>query len=300
MRYILCCGFMIEVWMLFVTLIWSVVWVLKKYLIHDAHSATVFFWERIFLLFFVCSYMILFGVPFLAPIEIVFYAALSGLCITLLNALNFRLLRQIEISSMSAIKELSRLFLGVVVGMAVFHEMPTSLQLAGVLIVAGGTFLISEVLEVKKVRTMHFAIAIIMMAFFQGKLVFEKFALAQMVPVQFVFYLMFFSLVYTTGYILAFKQGFNPGFSRNRVMVLTLSGFLLALSYVIHSFVLASGSFIMVNILITSAVVFNFLSSQAARSFFNADTEASNDGKTIIEKFAASVVVMVGLIVALM
>jgi len=46
--------------------------------------------------------------------------------------------------------------------------------------------------------------------------------------------------------------------------------------------------------------VFNFLSSQAARSFFNADTEASNDGKTIIEKFAASVVVMVGLIVALM
>lgn len=291
---------MIEVWMLFVTMIWSVVWVTKKFLMHDAHSATVFFWERISLLFFICSYMILFGVPFSAPTEIVFYAALSGLCITLLNALSFRLLRQIEISSMSAIKELSRLFLGVFVGMAVFHEMPTSLQLAGVLIVAGGTFLISEVLEVKKVRTMHFAIAIIMMVFFQGKLVFEKFALAQMVPVQFVFYLMFFSLIYTTMYIVVFREGFNLGFSRKRVSVLIGSGFLLALSYVIHSFVLASGGFIMVNILLTSAVVFNFLSSQAARSFFNADTEVSNDGKTILEKFAASVVVMVGLIVALM
>lgn len=285
--------------MLLVTLIWSVVWVAKKYLIDDAHSATVFFWERISLLFFICSYMVVFDVPFFAPGELVFYAALSGLFITLLNALNFKLLRQIEISSMSAIKELSRLFLGVVVGIAIFFEIPTSLQLTGMLIVAAGAFIISEVLDAKKAKIEHFGIAITMMIFFQGKLVFEKFALVQMVPVQFVFYLMFSSLVYTTIYIIVFREGFNLGFSQKRVMILSLSGLLLALSYATHSFVLASGSFILINIVLTSAVVFNFISSQAARNFFNADTEVSNDGKTVIEKFGASVVIMIGLIIAL-
>ena len=44
----------------------------------------------------------------------------------------------------------------------------------------------------------------------------------------------------------------------------------------------------------------NFLSSQAARSFFGVDTEASSCKKVIALKFAASVVVMAGLIVALM
>lgn len=292
---------MIEVLILVVTFLWSVMWVAKKYLIRDVDCATVYFWERMVLLLFLFSYMVISDLSFSVSYDAVFYAALSGLCFTLLNALNFKLLRQIEVSSMSAIKELSKLFLGVAVGIAVFGETPTGFQVAGLLIVGFGAQLMSKLSgrEVK-VRLYHIGIAAVLMIFFQGKMVFEKFALADMEPVQFVFYMILWSSVFTAVYMVRSGKSFDFVFSRKRVPVLFLSGFLLAVSLVVHGFVLRDGSFILVNIFLTSSVVFNFLSSQAARSFFGVDTEASNDGKTIIGKFAASVVVMAGLIVALM
>jgi len=276
-------------------------WVAKKYLIHDVDCATVYFWERMVLLLFLFSYMVISEMSFSASYGAIFYAALSGLCFTLLNALNFRLLRQIEVSSMSAIKEVSKLFLGVTVGIAVFGETPTSFQVAGLLIVGFGAYFISKLSgRGVKVRLYHIGIAAVLMIFFQGKMVFEKFALAQMEPVQFVFYLILWSTVFTVGYMVRSGKSFDFVFSRKRVSVLFLSGFLLAVSLVIHGFVLRDGSFILVNIFLTSSVVFNFLSSQAARSFLGVDTEASSCKKVIALKFAASVVVMAGLIVALM
>jgi len=274
---------MIEVFILVVTFLWSMMWVSKKNLIRDVDCATVYFWERMVLLLFLFSYMVISEMSFSVSYDAVFYAALSGLCFTLLNALNFRLLRQIEVSSMSAIKELSKLFLGVVVGIAVFSETPTSFQVAGLLIVGFGAYFISKLSgrEVK-VRPYHIGIAAVLMIFFQGKMVFEKFALARMEPVQFVFYLILWSTVFTVVYMVRSGKSFDFVFSRKRVSVLLLSEFLFAVSLVIHGFVLRDRCFILVNIFLASSVVFNFLSSQAARSFFSVDTEATSDRKTII------------------